>query len=399
MNIAGDSIRSGTGTFQSNHIPMKYYIIAGERSGDLHASNLILAIRRHDAHADIRAWGGEQMQAAGATLVKHYRDLAFMGFWEVIKNLRKILGFLSLCKQDILAYQPDAVILVDYAGFNMRVAKFAKAQGFKVFYYISPKVWAWNQSRAYKIKASVDRMFVIFPFEKAFFARYDYPVDYVGNPLFDAIAAYQPDADFRHTHQLSNQPIIALLPGSRQQEVERMLQVMTSVIPQFPGYQFVIAGVSNLPRELYASWQATHQTPIIIDATYDLLSNAYAALVTSGTATLETALFNVPQVVCYQAGTITYAIAKRLIKVDYISLVNLVAEKEVVRELIQNELTTENLVTELKKITTDVRQRQHQLDEYARINALLGQEGASERAGKLMVGYLKEEKRGVRGEE
>jgi lipid-A-disaccharide synthase len=368
---------------------MKYYVIAGERSGDLHASNLVRAIHRHDPEAEVRAWGGEMTQEAGATLVKHYRDLAFMGFWEVFKNLRTILGFLSFCKKDLLAYQPDVVILVDYAGFNMRVAKFAKANRLKVFYYISPKVWAWNQSRAYKIKALVDRMFVIFPFEKSFFARYDYPVDFVGNPLFDAIAAYQPDPGFLTTHQLSEKPIIALLPGSRKQEVERMLELMTSVIPQFPAYQFVIAGVSNLPASLYQRWQQQYQVPVVFDATYDLLSHAYAALVTSGTATLETALFRVPQVVCYQTGTITYTIARSLIKVDYISLVNLVAEKEVVRELIQHELNTENLVLELKKITSSGTERQHQLDEYERIRLALGEQGASEKAGSLMVEYLK----------
>ena len=367
---------------------MKYYVIAGERSGDLHASNLIRAIRRHDPAAEVRAWGGEMSQEAGATVVKHYRDLAFMGFWEVFKNLRTILGFLSFCKKDLVQYQPDVVILVDYAGFNMRVAKFAKAQGLTVFYYISPKVWAWNQSRAYKIKALVDRMFVIFPFEKSFFARYDYSVDFVGNPLFDAIAAYRPNPDFLNAHQLGDKPIIALIPGSRKQEVERMLALMTSVIPQFPSFQFVIAGVSNLPKDMYTRWQQEFGTPIVYDATYDLLSHAYAALVTSGTATLETALFGVPQVVCYQTGTITYAIAKSLIKVDYISLVNLVAEKEVVKELIQSELSTTNLVAELKKITQEGDSRQRQLTQYAHIRAALGEEGASEKAGQLMVGYL-----------
>lgn len=370
---------------------MKYYLIAGERSGDLHGSNLIKGIRQHDQQAQIRAWGGDMMEAQGATLVKHYRELAFMGFLEVVKNLRTILGFLSLCKKDIVAYQPDVIILIDYAGFNMRVAKFAKARGIKVFYYISPKVWAWNQSRAYKIKANVDRMFVIFPFEKDFFLRYDYQVDFVGNPLFDAIADYQPDPHFRKNNALDQRPVIALLPGSRRQEVENMLTLMTSVVAQFPEHQFVIAGVSNLPKSLYEEWQGRYPVKIVYDAAYDLLSTAEAALVTSGTATLETALFNVPQVVCYKTGTVSYAIAKRLIRVDYISLVNLIAGKEVVRELIQSDLTTQNLLSELRNITGDSPRRQVQLAEYARIRAILGEKGASEKAGGLMVAYLQNE--------
>jgi len=310
---------------------MKYYIIAGERSGDLHGSNLIKGIRTHDSGAQIRAWGGDMMQEAGAEIVKHYRDLAFMGFFEVVKNLPTILGFLAFCKKDIKNYQPDVVILIDYAGFNMRVAKFAKLNGFKTFYYISPKVWAWNQSRALKIKQFVDKMYVIFPFEQAFFKQFDYKVDYVGNPLFDAIADFSPKEDFRKKARLGQKPIIALLPGSRKQEVETMLPLMMSQVYDFPDYQFVIAAVSNLPKELYARWQSIFPVKLVIDDAYNLLSVADAALVTSGTATLETALFGVPQVVCYRGGWAAYQVYKRVIRVPFVSLVNLILGREVVK--------------------------------------------------------------------
>lgn len=368
---------------------MKYYIIAGERSGDLHGSNLIKGILKQDSSAEIRAWGGDMMQAAGAEIVKHYKDLAFMGFFEVLQNLPTILGFLSFCKKDILQYQPDVVILIDYAGFNMRVAKFAKTNGFKTFYYISPKVWAWNQSRALNLKKFVDKLFVIFPFEKSFFKKYDYEVDYVGNPLFDAIADFKPTENFRKVARLGQKPIIALLPGSRKQEVEQMLAMMLSQVYEFPDYQFVVAAVSNLPRELYTRWQSIFPIKIVYDDAYNLLSVADAALVTSGTATLETALLNVPQVVCYRTSGITYQIVKRLIRVPYISLVNLIAEKKVVTELIQNDLTKEKLQIELSKITLDATGRNEQLEGYAAIREKMGTKGASEKAGSLMVNYLK----------
>lgn len=366
---------------------MKYYIIAGERSGDLHGSNLIKAILQKDANAQIRAWGGDMMQEAGATLVKHYKDIAFMGFAEVIKNLPTILGLLSFCKKDIQAYQPDVVILIDYAGFNMRVAKFVKSIGIKTFYYISPKVWAWNQSRALNIKKFVDRMFVIFPFEKDFFKKYDYEVDYVGNPLFDAIADFQPKPNFRKEARVGQKPIIALLPGSRHQEVAKILPMMVAQAYNFPDYQFVIAGVSNLPKELYARWQSIFPIKVVYDDAYNLLSVADAALVTSGTATLETALLNVPQVVCYKTSGISFAIAKMVIKVPYISLVNLVAQKKVVPELIQNDLNNITVQEELNKILTP-EGRQAQLEGYAEVKALLGDKGASAKAGSLMVDYL-----------
>lgn len=371
---------------------MKYYIVAGERSGDLHGSNLIKGIRKHDPNAQIRAWGGDMMQDAGAEIIKHYRDLAFMGFFEVVKNLFTILGFLSFCKKDIKNFQPDVVILIDYAGFNMRVAKFAKTIGFRTFYYISPKVWAWNQSRALKIKQFVDKMFVIFPFEKDFFKRYNYEVEYVGNPLFDAIADFTSKEDFRKSARLGQKPIIALLPGSRKQEVEIMLPLMMSQVYEFPDHQFVIGAVSNLPKELYARWQSIFPVKLVIDDAYNLLSVADAALVTSGTATLETALFNVPQVVCYRGGWAAYQVYKRVIRVPFVSLVNLIAGREVVKELLQYELTKENLTEELSKITINQTTRQNQLNGYSEIRKILGEKGASERAGTLMVDEIRNNK-------
>ncbi|WP_041343350.1 lipid-A-disaccharide synthase [Runella slithyformis] len=369
---------------------MKYYLIAGERSGDLHGSNLIKAIKQHDPDAEFRAWGGDMMQNAGAVLVKHYSKMAFMGFWEVAKNALTISGFLKECKTDLSAYRPDALILIDYAGFNMRMARFAHENGVQTFYYISPKVWAWNQNRALKLKRDVDRLFVIFPFEKAFFRRFDYEVDYVGNPLFDAIADFTPNPDFRTQNSLDpHKPIIALLPGSRRQEVEQMLTVMTSTKSQFPEYQYVIAGVSNLPDDLYKSFE-DEGVKCVTNEAYNLLSVASAALVTSGTATLETALFNVPQVVCYKTGALSYLIARQLIRVPYISLVNLVAEKEAVKELIQNELTTERLTEELRAVLPGGARREVQLEDYCHVKALLGEKGASEKAGRLMVHYLTE---------
>ncbi|MFN3380493.1 MAG: lipid-A-disaccharide synthase [Runella zeae] len=367
---------------------MKYYIIAGERSGDLHGSNLIKAIKRHDQNAQIRAWGGDMMQAAGAQLVTHYSEMAFMGFWEVAKNLRTISGFLKKCKADILAYQPDVVILIDYAGFNMRIAQFAKENSIRTFYYISPKVWAWNQKRALKLKRYVDRLFVIFPFEKDFFKKFDYETDYVGNPLFDAIADFRPNPNFLSDHHLSaTRPIVALLPGSRQQEVEQMLQLMTSTKPHFPDYQYVIAGVSNLPSELYKPF-LKNDVHLVTDAAYDLLSVAQGALVTSGTATLETALLGVPQVVCYKTAALSYHIAKRLIRVPYISLVNLIAQKEVVKELIQSDLNTERLTEELRAVLPNGLKNKEIQKDYQNIKTILGEQGASERAGKLMVDDL-----------
>jgi len=368
---------------------MKYYLIAGERSGDLHGSNLIKGIRANDPDADFRGWGGDMMEAEGMSLVTHYKDTAFMGFLEVVMNLRTITGFLKKCKADVLEYKPDALILIDYPGFNLRIASFAKSKGLKVFYYISPKVWAWNQKRAWKIKANVGHMFVIFPFEVDFYKKYDYEVDYVGNPLMDAIAAFRPDPDFRVKHRLDDRPIIALLPGSRKQEIIGMLDTMLTTQKHFPGYQYVIAGVQNLPSELYDQYLSSGKATIVYESTYDLLSVADAALVTSGTATLETALLKVPEVVCYRTSAISYALAKRLIRIPFISLVNLILEKEAVRELIQDELNEANLVTELKRILPGGDKNVPQMQDYERLAQLVGGPGASKRTGGLIVKYLR----------
>lgn len=367
---------------------MKYYIIAGERSGDLHASNLVKALKGQDSQAVFRGIGGDYLQAEGVSLLFHYQEISFMGFLEVISNLSAIKKALKKCKEDLSKYQPDVLILVDFAGFNLRVAKFAKENNLKVFYYISPKIWAWNQNRAFRVKQLVDRMFVILPFEKDFYRKFEYDVDYVGNPVYDAIGAHSPNPEFKIQNTLSDKPVIAILPGSRKQEVLSMLDIMVNIIPYFKDHEFVIAAVSNLPRSFYEPFNKKG-IKVVYDQTYDLLSVAETAVVTSGTATLETALFEVPQVVCYRTSGFTYTIAKMLIKVKYISLVNLVAGEEVVKELIQKEFTQENLINELNKITGDKINRDLQLEGYKKVKSILGSIGASEKAARLMIGYLK----------
>jgi lipid-A-disaccharide synthase len=364
---------------------MKYYLIAGERSGDLHGANLIKGIRGKDPDAEIRGWGGDMMAAEGMELVMHYKDTAFMGFLEVVRNIFTIRRLLKLCREDLLASRPDAVILIDYPGFNLRIAAFAKKHGIPVLYYISPKVWAWNEKRALTIRRLVDRMFVIFPFEVDFYRKYDYEVEYVGNPLMDAIAAFRPDENFRTENGLSEKPVIAILPGSRKQELEGMLKTMVSAHVYFPEYRFVIAGVSNLDRRLYEPYEKLSGVKVIFDRTYDILHLAEAALVTSGTATLETALLNVPEVVVYRTSTISYRIARMLIKVRYISLVNLIADREIVRELIQDDFNVMSLVNELKKITKGGAGRSRMLSDYEALRGKVGQEGASVKAGSRMV--------------
>ncbi|GGE93389.1 lipid-A-disaccharide synthase [Hymenobacter cavernae] len=368
---------------------MKYYLIAGERSGDFHASHLMHELRREDAAAEFRCWGGDMMAAAGGELVHHYQEMAIMGFLEAATSILKFRRYLKECQRDLLAYRPDVLILVDYAGFNLRVAKFAKEHGIKVFYYISPKIWAWNQSRVHKVKALVDRMFVILPFESEFYQRFGYGVDYIGNPTADAVAEHKANDDFRTRNQIpADKPIIAVLPGSRKQEIEAMLYVMLSILPPFLDYQFVIAAVSNLDPNYYQNFQRGQNISIVFDETFDLLSHADAAMVTSGTATLETALFGVPQVVCYRTSAVSYRVAKALIKVPYISLVNLIAGREVVKELIQGEFNARNLVTELKKITVDKEFIAQQKAGYAELREKLGRQNAAKKAAKLMVGYL-----------
>ncbi len=372
---------------------MKYYIIAGEASGDLHASNLMKAIHKLDPSANFRCWGGDLMKAQGGELVKHYRDLAYMGFAEVAANISTIIRNIKFCKEDILNYKPDALILVDYPGFNLRIAEFAYLAGLKVFYYISPQVWAWKKSRVFKIKKFVDRMFVILPFEKDFYARYDCEVDFVGHPLLDMIEALPANNEsrFREKHKLSVKPIIALLPGSRKQEISKMLPLMLSVIPRFHDYQFVVAGAPSVEPEIYNQLIGSSAVQLISGETHSLLQNSFAALVTSGTATLETALFNVPEVVCYKGSFISYQIAKRVIDpniIKYISLVNLIMDKEVVKELIQNELTSENLSAELLKITADESCRNEMFKNFSLLRERLGGSGASEKTARLILASL-----------
>ncbi len=317
---------------------MKFYVIAGEASGDLHASNLVKELKRQHADSTFRGLGGDLMMKEDVTLLRHYRETAFMGFLEVIKNLRKILGFIDECKKDILTWQPDAVILVDYPGFNLRIAGFAKKHGFKVFYYISPQVWAWKSSRVHKIRRDVDRMLVILPFEEDFYKQWNYEVDFVGHPLLDAVKDFIPQK-LALKNNPEGKPIIALLPGSREMEIANMLPQMLQVTEAFPAYHFVVAGLSAVPESFYWKIIGKKKCDLIFNQTYSLLSTARAALVTSGTATLETAIFNVPQVVCYKGNKISFWIAKRLVNVKYISLVNLVEEKPLLEELVQDDLS------------------------------------------------------------
>jgi len=365
---------------------MKYYIIAGEASGDLHGSNLIKALKQKDSHAEFRFWGGDLMAAQGGIMVKHYKDLAFMGFLEVAKNLRTILNNIKFCKEDIRNHRPDILILVDYPGFNLRIAKFAKELGIKVIYYISPQLWAWKEGRVEVIRKYVDEMMVILPFEEDFYKKHGVHSHFVGHPLLDAISDLKDIniENFKSENRLNEKEIIALLPGSRKQEVEKMLDIMLSVRPYFKEYQFVIAGAPSLPKEFYQKY-TDENVHFVSNRTYDLLRCSKAALVTSGTATLETALLNIPEVVCYRGSKISYAIAKRLVKnISYISLVNLIMDREVVKELIQNDLNTKNLVEELRKII-DGEKRIGILKEYELLRQKLGGSGASEKAAEVIL--------------
>jgi lipid-A-disaccharide synthase len=364
---------------------MKYYIIAGEASGDLHGSNLMKELIKSDTNAKIRFWGGDLMQNTAGTLVKHYRDLAFMGFVEVIFNLKTILGNLSFCKKDILNFNPDVIIYIDYPGFNMRIAAWAKQQGFKNHYYISPQIWAWKENRIKAIKRDVDKMYVILPFEKSFYEdKHHFDVNFVGHPLIDAIANQVPKADFKQTNNLDERPIIALLPGSRKQEIEKMLNTMLQITNDFPEYQFVIAGAPSQEFSFYEKFITNQNISFISNQTYQLLQNATAALVTSGTATLETALFKVPEIVCYKANWLSYQIAKRVITLKYISLVNLIMNKEVVKELIQDDFNTSNLKSELRKILKGA-DRQEMLHQFELLEIKLGGIGASQKTAQSII--------------
>jgi lipid-A-disaccharide synthase len=369
---------------------MKYYIIAGEASGDLHGSNLMKELYKNDQKAEIQFWGGDLMNAVGGTLVKHYRELAFMGFIEVIFNLKTILYNIKICKKDILSFQPDILIFIDYPGFNLRIAKWAKSLGMKTHYYISPQIWAWKESRITDIKRDVDKMYVILPFEKKFYEeKHQFAVEFVGHPLIDAInnqVATDPIL-FRKENQLDQKPIIAILPGSRKQEITKMLSVMLSVVNDFPTYQFVIAGAPSQDFSLYQNFISEKNIKFISNKTYDLLRNATAALVTSGTATLETALLKVPEVVCYKGSWASYQIAKRIITLKYISLVNLIMDEEVVTELIQDNCNTKRIREELQKIL-ELNHRVNLLEKYNLVEEKLGGIGASKKTAALIYKAL-----------
>jgi len=378
---------------------MKYYIIAGEASGDLHGSNLIKELKKLDEAADIRCWGGDLMQQAGAHLVKHYRDLAFMGFAEVVKNLGTILKNLKFCKEDILQFKPDALILIDYPGFNLRIAKWAKQQGLfiegggKVIYYISPQVWAWKENRVKEMKKDIDKMIVIIPFEKDYFKnKWNWNVEYVGHPLAEEIERHKVQDT---SSKFSGKPIVALLPGSRKQEIAKKLPIMLEVSKFFPGYQFIVAEAPSVEDEFYRNFTKPYSNVSAVkNQTYDLLSQAKAAAVTSGTATLETALFGVPEIVCYKGSPISYQIAKRVIKVKYISLVNLIMDRLVVKELIQNDLTVENLRHELHELLTNEKRIAEIKKDYGELKGILSEggtdsyQGASAKAARLIVNFL-----------
>jgi lipid-A-disaccharide synthase len=371
---------------------MKYYLVVGEASGDLHGANLMKALKDADAEASFRYFGGDKMQQEGGTLVKHYAEMAFMGFTEVLLNLRTIFKNLSRCKQDVLQYQPDVLILIDFPGFNLKIAEFAKKHNIKVCYYISPKVWAWNQKRVLKIKKVVDKMFCILPFEVAFYKGWDMDIDYVGNPLLDEIASFSPAPNFRAENQNADKQIIALLPGSRKQEIERLLPVMLSITDHFPEQQFFIAGAPSFDASYYATFIGDKPVKLLFGQTYDLLHVAHAAVVASGTATLETALFHVPQVVVYKGGAISIAIARMVIKIRFISLVNLIMDREVVQELIQEQCNTETLIDVVKGLISGS-SREKMLADYESLSDIMGAPGASARTASLILQFLQQDRK------
>lgn len=372
---------------------MKYYIIAGEPSGDLHAAALVHELKKLDKNSQFHAWGGDLLKKEGVELIKHYRETAFMGFLTVFLNLRTIFKNIRFCKQDLIKRKPDVLVLIDYPGFNLKIARFAKNNGIKVFYYISPKIWAWKKWRINTIKKYVDKMYVILPFEEKFYKKYDYKVHYVGNPLVDAVNN-RPNKNeslntFSDRFNLSGKPIVALLPGSRKQEIISMLPIMTTVAKQFPDYEFVISGMSHFSKDFYFHYSNKISFPILFDNTYTLLQQANAAIVASGTATLETALLNIPQLVLYrQKGGIIVAKVARIVYPHFFSLVNLIAGKEVVKELFMNQVTVKNVAKEMERLLNNKAYRQKMLSDYKQMQKLLGQNNAALRAANLMVKHL-----------
>lgn len=367
---------------------MNYYLIAGEASGDLHGSNLMKALKQHDSKAQFQYFGGDLMKAEGGNLKMHYSEMAFMGFIEVIANLGTVLKNIKFAKKDILENKPDVLILIDFPGFNLKIADFAKKQGILVFYYISPKVWAWNQKRVLKIKKIVDHMFCILPFEVDFYRTWGMEVDYVGNPILDAIESNAADTQFRITHKLDERPLIALLPGSRRQELDKVLPEMLKTVDRFPDYQFAIAGAPSFSEKDYQQYLGGKKIPVIFNATYNLLLNSEAAVVTSGTATLETALLKIPQAVVYKGNRISISIARLLVNIKYISLVNLVMDATVVKELIQEDCCGQKIGNELDLILNNQNYRARMMQNYDQLAQRIGAPGASLRVAELMINYL-----------
>ncbi len=363
---------------------MKYFLIAGEASGDLHGANLIKAIKQKDANAVFNYWGGDLMQAEANGLLMHYKKVNIMGFVEVILNLSSILKNINTCKKQIEAFNPDVVILIDYPGFNIRIAEFCKSKNIKTTYYIAPKIWAWKENRGKKLEKFVDELLLIFPFEVSYFKKWKVKSTYVGNPLLDAIANHQPDEKFKQDYVINNKPIIALLPGSRKQEINRILPIMMQVITKFSNYQFIIGGAPGLDPEFYTPF-LNKQVKVVFGKTYDLMLHAQGAIVCSGTATLETALFNVPQVCGYVANPISYKIARLLVKnIKYISLVNLCLDKPAITELLQNDFTVSNVTNELNAVLKGGNKHEKLMADYAQLKHDLGGIGASTKAANVI---------------
>jgi lipid-A-disaccharide synthase len=371
---------------------MKYYLVAGEASGDLHGANLMKALKEHDQQAEFRFFGGDKMLAEGGAMAKHIKDMAFMGFIEVVANLNTIFKNLKFCKDDIMAWQPDVLVLIDFPGFNLKIAEFAKNNGLLVCFYISPKVWAWNQKRVLRIKRVVDHLFCILPFEVDFYKKWGMEVDYVGNPLLDAIAEFKPNVAFLQNQNLSGKKIIALLPGSRKQEISRLLPEMMGLTDRFPEYQFIVAGAPNFDIGYYQQFFGKEDTPVLFNSTYDLLHNAEAAIVASGTATLETALFNIPQVVVYKGHPVSITIAHMVVKIRFISLVNLIMDKGVVKELIQQDCSKEKIAAEVDSLLNDKSYRSNMLKDYDELDVKMGKPGASAKTALLIIKYTKKSK-------